>query len=232
MNMNDTNIYLYDTEDGSGSIYEKPREKLISKGVSALSNCELLSIVLNAGIKNKKLSVSMQALLELLYHSTSIPSVQELSLLSGLGEAKVCLLMAMLEFGRRRWGFVGTQITRPHDIYELVRPQVDRRQERFLTLSLNGAYEVIALRTVTIGLVNRTIVHPREVYADPLTDRASAVIVAHNHPSGQITPSPEDNEITERLQEAGRLLGIYFLDHLVFSETDYFSYRADGRLEA
>lgn len=226
MNMN---IYLHDEESG-GTFYDKPREKLIGKGVSALSDHELMSIMLSAGIKSKEPN-SIKELLELLYHSNEIPSVQELSLLSGISEAKACLIMAMLEFGRRRWGFVGTRITHPQDIYELVKHQANKRQERFLALSLNGAYEVIAIRTVTVGLVNRTIVHPREVYADPIFDRASAVIVAHNHPSGQILPSNEDDEITVRLQQSGELLGIYFLDHLVFSQTDYFSYRAAGRLE-
>jgi DNA repair protein RadC len=137
---------------------------------------------------------------------------------------------AMLELGRRRWGQRGICIRFPEDIFNLIRHYGDRRQERFICISLNGAHEVIAVRVVTVGLVNRTIVHPREVFSDPLQDRASAVCVAHNHPSGKLTPSGEDNEITFRLKEAADILGINFLDHLVFSGEGFFSYRHSGRL--
>jgi DNA repair protein RadC len=91
---------------------------------------------------------------------------------------------------------------------------------------------VLAVRIVTIGLVNKTIVHPREVYADPILDRASAVAVAHNHPSGRLEPSEEDNEITARLDSAAEILGIRFLDHIIFSETAYYSYKQNGGLKA
>jgi DNA repair protein RadC len=135
----------------------------------------------------------------------------------------------MLEFGRRKWAG-GVRIKHPQDIFNLIRHYADRRQERFLCMSLNGAHEVIATRVVTIGLVNRTIVHPREVFADPLMDRASAVIVAHNHPSGQLSPSPEDDEITLRLKATAEILGFNFLDHVIFSDTAYFSYRQSNRI--
>jgi DNA repair protein RadC len=139
------------------------------------------------------------------------------------------MVVAMLEFGRRKWAG-GVKIKHPQDIFNLIRHYADRRQEHFLCLSLNGAHEVIATRVVTIGLVNRTIVHPREVFADPLMDRASAVIVAHNHPSGQLMPSPEDDEITLRLKVTAEILGFNFLDHVIFSEASYFSYRQSKRL--
>lgn len=231
--MNDC-IYLDDNDELAVHeelpVPDKPREKLIDKGVTALSDRELLAILLNVGIKGKRVGILAQELLELLDQKNDIPSTQELSVMSGVGEAKACLVVAMLEFGRRRWGAVGTRITHPQDIYKLIQHHADRRQEHFLTLSLNGAHEVIAIRTVTIGLVNRTIIHPREVYADPIFDRATAIIVAHNHPSGQLVPSPEDDEITDRLKRSGDLLGVHFLDHLIFSEHDFISYRQMGRL--
>jgi DNA repair protein RadC len=133
--------------------------------------------------------------------------------------------------GRRRWGRQETRISFPEDAYTLVRQYADRRQERFICISLNGAHEVLAVRVVTVGLVNRTIVHPREVFSDPIQDRASAVCVAHNHPSGKLVPSGEDNEITRRLREAANILGLRFLDHLIFSESGYFSYSQSGQLE-
>ncbi len=124
----------------------------------------------------------------------------------------------------------GTKILEPNDAYHAVRHYADRRQERFICLSLNGAHEIIAARIVTMGLIDKTIVHPREVFSDPISDRASAVIVAHNHPSGQMIPSEEDDEITLRLQKAAKILGINFLDHLIFSEDSYISYRKSGRV--
>jgi DNA repair protein RadC len=136
----------------------------------------------------------------------------------------------MLEFGRRRWGASGSSIKTPSEIFALIRHNADRKQERFISLSLNGAHEVLSVRVVTIGLVNRTIVHPREVFADLIQDRAAAFAVAHNHPSGRINPSPEDDEITWRLEEAAEILGLHFLDHIIFSETDWWSYRQNGRL--
>jgi DNA repair protein RadC len=136
----------------------------------------------------------------------------------------------MLEFGRRRYGSFSTRIKQPADIFTLVRHYADRKQERFISLSLNGAHEVIAVRIVTIGLVNKTIVHPREVFADLIQDRAAAFCVAHNHPSGQLESSPEDDEITERLQSAAEILGLHFVDHIIFSQTNWWSYKMNGKL--
>ncbi len=211
---------------------ERPRERLSAYGPSALSDRELLAVVLNSGIRGKGVAQLSTELSERLDAEAAIPSVQDLSRLSGLGEAKACAVAAMLEFGRRRWGPCGKRIANPADAYPLVRHLADRRQECFVCISLNGAHEVIGVRVVTVGLVNRTIVHPREVFADPLVDRASAVVVAHNHPSGRLAPSPEDEEITIRLKTAGDLLGIALLDHLIFTEGGYFSFLQAGKLNS
>lgn len=197
------------------------KEKLLGKGASSLSDRELIAVLF--GGKNAESAIV--SALELLERDANIPSVSELSKLSGIGRHRACLLTALLEFGRRRWGFAGTRIREPEDVFTIIRHYADKKQERFICLSLNGGHEMIAARVVTVGLVNRTIVHPREVFADPIIDRSSAVICAHNHPSGQLTPSHEDDEITERLQNAAEILGINFLDHLIFSEKSFFSYR-------
>ncbi|MDR1971747.1 MAG: DNA repair protein RadC [Treponema sp.] len=209
----------------------RPRERLLWGGPSCLSDHELLAVLLNTGIRGKNVTALAGELLELLDHEKDIPSVRDLQALSGMGVGKACAVAAMLEFGRRRWGAAGARIRQPQDIYTLLRHHADRKQERFLCLSLNGAHEVLALRIVSIGLVNRTIVHPREVFADPIIDRAAAVIVAHNHPSGQLKPSPEDDEITARLKAAADLLGLHFLDHLIFTESAWYSYRESGRMD-
>jgi DNA repair protein RadC len=111
-----------------------------------------------------------------------------------------------------------------------VRHYGDRRQEHFLCISLNGANEVITTRVVSVGLVNKTQVHPREVFAEPITDRASAVILAHNHPSGNLSPSKEDLQITRQLKEAGETLGITVLDHIIFSQKGHYSFLEQGEL--
>ena len=210
---------------------QRPRERMIRRGPTALSDAELLAVLLNTGIKGKNVSELAGDLLGLLDRSKDIPPVQEISKLSGMGLTKACAVAAMLEFGRRRWGEVGSVVKYPDEIFALVRHYADRKQERFISLSLNGAHEVIAVRVVTIGLVNKTIVHPREVFADLIQDRAAAFVVAHNHPSGKIDPSPEDDEITGRLLKAAELLGLHFLDHIVFTETAWWSYRQRGRLK-
>jgi DNA repair protein RadC len=204
---------------------ERPRERLAELGPEALSDRELLSILLNTGVRGKNVSALAADLLERLERNNTIPSAKELCLLTGLGESKASAVVAMLEFGRRRWGITGIRIKNPSDIYNMIRHYADRRQERFLCISLNGAHEVLAVRLVTLGLVNRTIVHPREVFADAIIDRASAITVAHNHPSGEVSPSDEDREITHRLKTAGKVMGIKLLDHIIFSETSYFSFR-------
>jgi len=209
---------------------QRPREKLSALGPASLSDDELLAILLNTGIQGKNVKKLAKDLLCLLDKNKDIPAVKEISQLPGIGKAKACSTAAMLEFGRRRYGAYLARIKHPSDIFTLVRHYADRKQERFISLSLNGAHEVQAVRVVTIGLVNKTIVHPREVFADIIQDRAAAFCVAHNHPSGRVESSPEDEEITERLQAAAQLLGLQFVDHVIFSQTNYWSFRENGRL--
>ncbi|MDR2314137.1 MAG: DNA repair protein RadC [Spirochaetaceae bacterium] len=208
----------------------RPRERLYREGASALSDRELLCVLLSTGIKGKPVDVLADEVLDKLDRCGDVPPVNELAKINGLGIAKASVVAAMLELGRRRWGQPGTRIGLPSDAYSLIRHYADRRQERFICISLNGAHEILAIRLVTVGLVNKTIVHPREVFSDPLQDRASAVCVAHNHPSGRLEPSSEDNEITWRLRSAAEILGLRFLDHLIFSDRGFFSYSQAGLL--
>ena len=210
---------------------DRPRERMINKGPGFLSDLELLMILINSGIPGKNVAVLAQELLLLLDTNKGIPSIRDIMEITGFGEAKACLICAMLEFGFRRWGSAGKRILTPADIFTQVRHFADRKQERFISISLNGAHEVISVRVVTVGLVNKTIVHPREVFADLIQDRAAAFCVAHNHPSGQLSPSSEDDEITIRLSHSAEILGIYFLDHLIFSEDFWWSYRQNNRIK-
>ena len=147
--------------------------------------------------------------------------------IEGIGAAKSALIAAAFEFVRRRIKPEGLKIEHPEDVLPLVQHYAVRRQEHFIVVSLNGANEVLNVRVVTKGLVNRTQVHPREVFADVIADRACAVILAHNHTSSNLEPSDEDLAVTERLKAAGKILGIKVLDHLIFNQKKVFSIFGD-----
>ncbi|CAB1055332.1 UPF0758 family protein [Olavius sp. associated proteobacterium Delta 1] len=205
-------------------IHERPREKLQQKGAKYLSDLELLAILLGSGTKNSDVMVLAGRILKVLDKTSTNPSLEELKSIEGVGPAKATLIAAATEFARRRIRPEGLKIEFPPDVLPLIQHIEDRKQEHFICISLNGANEVIAVRTVSVGLVNKTQVHPREVFADPITDRASAIIVAHNHPAGSLTPSKMDTEITTRLQAAGKTLGIKLVDHIIFNRKGYFSF--------
>jgi DNA repair protein RadC len=211
-------------------VSDRPREKLKRKGAQALSDTELMAILIGSGNRKMDVMALSSRLLKSLDEQGGTPTLESLCKVQGIGPAKASLVVAAMEFARRRIRPRGVRISFPPDVYPLIRHVSDRRQEHFLCVSLNGANEVIAVRTVSVGLVNRALVHPREVYADPITDRASAVIVAHNHPSGNLAPSQDDMEVTRQLKEAGDTLGIKLLDHLIFNETDYHSMMEKGQL--
>lgn len=209
---------------------DRPREKLRLKGAHALSDLELLAVLLGSGTKDFDVMTLAARMLQVLDRSSSSPDLEHLLAVEGVGLAKAALVAAALEFARRRIRPRGMKIALPTDVYPLIRHIADRRQEHFMCVSLNGANEVIAVRTVSVGLVNRALVHPREVFADPITDRASAIVVAHNHPSGNLLPSTDDLTVTHQLKEAGLTLGIKLLDHLIFNNEGYLSLLEKGHL--
>jgi DNA repair protein RadC len=127
---------------------------------------------------------------------------------------------------------IKAQITSPADAYQAVKRFAKKRQKHFLVLTLNAVYEVIRRYVMTVGLVNRTLVHPREVFFPAIRNNAVAIVAAHNHPSGNVTPSPEDNVTTGLLQRAGELLGIPVLDHIIIGKHGYYSFTNTGRRSA
>jgi DNA repair protein RadC len=209
---------------------ERPREKLAARGVAGMSDAELLAILIGSGTRQAGVEKVAAGLLELLDGRPMPWTIEQLTTISGIGRAKATLILAALEFSRRRLCPSRQRIGRPGDVLPLVAHYADRKQEHFLALSLNGAHEVIAVRVITMGLVNRSLVHPREVFADALMDRAAAVIVAHNHPSGNLEPSAEDREVTTRLAQAGETLGVKMLDHVVFGPAGYYSFLEHGEI--
>lgn len=209
---------------------DRPREKLQQKGAEALSDVELLAILLGRGVEGHDVMSVAVRVLKALDNSKEKPDIEELKKIEGVGIAKATLIAAALEFARRRIRPEGLKISFPSDVLPLIRHFADRKQEHFICISINGANEVIKSRIVSVGLVNKTQVHPREVFADPITDRASAIIVAHNHPAGTLTPSTEDKEITVQLKSAGETLGIRLLDHIIFNHKGYYSFLEHGEL--
>jgi len=203
---------------------ERPRERIISAGAQSLSDMDPISTLIGSGTRGTSVDRLAEKIQQMLDSSGSEVSAAELMNIIGLGPAKASVITAALELGRRRFPTVRSRITHPGDAYPLIRHYADRMQEHFIRISLNGAHEVLSIGVVSIGLVNRTIVHPREVFADPIRERATAVLVAHNHPSGNLLPSREDRDITRRLKESGSILGINVLDHIIFSETSYYSF--------
>ncbi len=209
---------------------DRPREKLLRKGARALTDQELLAVLLGKGTASVDVMTLAARLARLIDQKGLDVTADDLVQLDGVGDAKSTLILAAIEFARRRIKPEGAKIETPADLLPHVRHYADRRQEHFLCATINGANEILNIRVVSIGLIDRSPVHPREVYADALSDRASAVIVAHNHPAGALEPSPADIEITNQLKLAGAILGIDLLDHIIFNRTGYYSFLEDGRL--
>ncbi len=204
------------------AVCDRPRERMLQKGAQALSDQELLTILIGSGNRGRSVRTIAKELLELL-DKKPLATNEDLMAISGLGLAKATLIGAALELGRRKLPAKKRQISTPSDIYPLIRHYATRMQEHFLSICLNGAHEVLSVNVCSIGLVNRTIVHPREVFTEAVRQRSTAILVAHNHPSGNLEPSPEDKDVTRRLKQAGDILGIKVLDHLIFSEDGYLS---------
>jgi len=209
---------------------DRPREKLQQKGAEALSDLELMAILLGKGIEGHDVMTVAKKILKVLDASNINPNLEDLQKIDGVGPAKATLIVAALEFSRRRIRPEGFKISLPPDVLPIIQHYADRKQEHFICISLNGANEVIASRVVSVGLVNKTHVHPREVFADPITDRASTIIVAHNHPSGDLEPSKDDIAITKQLKAAGETLGIRLLDHIIFNQKGYYSFLDKGEI--
>lgn len=208
---------------------DRPREKLLAKGPGALSDKELIAVLLGKGTPQMDVMTLAGKVGRVMDEKGLTVKVEDLMPFEGVGQAKAALLLAAIEFARRRIKPDGLKIDTPADVLPLIRHFADRKQEHFLSVTINGANEVINVRVVSIGLVDRSPVHPREVFADALADRASGIIVAHNHPAGSLEPSVSDEDVTRQLKQAGEIMGIHLLDHIIFNKIDYLSFLESGR---
>ena len=210
--------------------HDRPREKLLARGAKALSDQELLAILLGKGTTAIDVMTLAHKLAKVVDEKGLNLRAEDLKQFGAVGDAKATLILAAIEFARRRIKPEGTKIETPADILPLVRHYADRKQEHFLCATVNGANEVLNIRVISIGLIDRSPAHPREVFADAVADRASGIIVAHNHPEGGLEPSPADVEVTRQIKQAGEHLGIALLDHIIFNRTGYFSFLEEGKV--
>jgi len=211
-------------------LHDRPREKLLKRGASFLSDQELLAIILSKGTKKADVLSLSKKIVKIIDEKGLLFTAHDLTEIDGIGNAKATSIAAAFEFVRRRIKPEGLKIKFPADVLPLIQHYADRKQEHFLSISINGANEIMNVRVVSIGLVNKSQVHPREVFADVISERASAVIVAHNHPQGELKPSNEDIQITKQLKEAARILGLSLLDHIIFNTKGYFSFAEHDEL--
>ncbi len=197
---------------------DRPREKLAKYGAEKLSDLELIMAIIGSGNKQVDVTKISRDVLKLLRSKREI-SLEEVRGIVGVGEAKATELAASFELARRYLLESDRPIIdSPEKAVEQLADIRDKKQEYFVCLTLDGANRLIAKRTITIGTLTSSLVHPREVFADAITDRAASIIVAHNHPSGNPQPSDADKQITERLESAATLLGIKLNDHIVLTK--------------
>lgn len=214
---------------------ERPRERLMKFGVEVLSAQELIALILGRGVRSEPVMMTAQKLLS---HFGSLEalvtaSLEDLQTVRGIGLAKACQIQAILEISRR----IGEKpaerngkskrksLLTPTDVFALLKPKIAYlKKEHFVLVSFDTRNKVIGVDTVSVGTLNASLVHPREMFGIAIRRHAASVIIAHNHPSGDPDPSDEDIKVTAKLTEAGKLLGIQVLDHIVVAKDRFYSF--------
>jgi DNA repair protein RadC len=210
--------------------HDLPREKLNRKGAGALTDVELLQAVIGSGGKGndfKQIAKNLNTLIKKV--GAENLTIDDVKSVKGIGDAKATVVFAALEFWRRKF----TKQDRPLiDTTEKAVAQFDfikdKAQEHFALLTLDGARRLINKRTISVGTLTASLVHPREVFAPAMEDLAASIIIAHNHPSGTLDISAKDREVTKRIKEAGALMGIPLDDHIIVAGDEYVSISLSG----
>lgn len=209
---------------------DKPREKLIKKGANSLKDYELLAILLGSGVRGKDVIKLSQEIIKLFEKDFENLNLEKLSQIHGLGLVKASQILSSIELSRRYLIKQNKKITSANDVYDELREYHKKQQEYFLCLYLDGANHLIQTKVITIGILNQSLVHPREVFSYAIQKRCASIIVAHNHPSGVLQASNEDINVTKRLHESGKILGIELLDHLIITKDGFYSFKEEGLL--
>ncbi len=215
---------------------ERPRERMLQEGPRALSNQEILAILLRTGTKKESVLQLSQRVLATFDGLTLLKdaAIEELCKIKGIGEAKAVEISAAIELGRRIHSMQTDEryvIRSPEDVSNYVMEDMRfLQQEHFDCLYLNTKNQVMHRKTVFIGSLNASIVHPREVFKEAFRRSAASIICLHNHPSGDPTPSREDIDVTKRLNEAGKVLGVELLDHIIIGDRKFVSLKEQGHV--
>lgn len=213
---------------------DRPREKLISKGADGLSDEELLAIIISTGTKEKNvIELSREILQTFSYESLSDIEVSELTKIKGIKSAKASSIVASLRFGQRiaqkTMEKKITKIKKSEDIYQYLKNEIqDKKNECFYAILLDTKNVIISKEVISIGTLDASIVHPREAFKPAIKKSAKSIVFAHNHPSGDFTPSKDDFRITQRLVEAGEILDIEVLDHIIIGKDGYYSFKKEN----
>lgn len=201
---------------------DRPREKMQKYGAGKLSDLELLMAIIGSGSGAADVTKIARDLKKLIAVKGSELTFDDLMGVKGMALAKTTQFMAAFELWRRQFEVTERPIIdSPEKAVEQLADIRNKQQEYFVCLTLDGANRLIAKRVITIGTLTASLVHPREVFADAITDRAASIIVAHNHPSGNLEPSQADRDVTERIKQAGKLLGISLVDHIIVSKDTF-----------
>lgn len=208
------------------------RERVLKYGIHHASDVELLMLILGAGSCGRPVEVLASRALEVLETCSGQNLVLELLGITGLGQGKALALAAVLELGRRKTGGLRSAIRSPSDLFPHIERYASRAQEHFLCIALNGARELLHVQVVAVGSLNRAIISPCDVFVEALRRNASAVILCHNHPSGDCSPSQDDIDTTMHLLKAAQVLGLSVLDHVIVSRDAYFSFMNNDLLPA
>jgi DNA repair protein RadC len=213
---------------------ERPRERLLKFGPEVLSTQEILALVLSRGVSGESVLSIAQRLLSRFQNLPGIgqASIEELKTIKGIGNAKACQLKAALELARRLESYPDSEpatITTARDVAAVVKAQLKgKKREHFLAVLLNSRNQVIRTAEISSGSLNATVVHPREVFEEALAAHAASVIFVHNHPSGDTDASDDDIKLTRRLVEAGKIMGVEVLDHIIVSDRSEASMKSRG----
>jgi DNA repair protein RadC len=210
--------------------HSRPREKLQERGAAALTDEELVAAILGRGTVGIDVRTMAKQVAGLIREHKEKLALEHLTAVPGIKLAKAAQILSAFELARRHLLKDTVKITVAADVLPLVADIAGKPQEHFICISLNGANEVIEKRVVTIGLLDQSTVHPREVFADVIADRAAAVIFAHNHPNGNPQPSEADRRAHDRLTEAAKILGLRILDHIIVTKKAHYSFQENGLL--
>jgi DNA repair protein RadC len=204
---------------------DRPREKLHKKGAKALSDFELLEVIIGKGAGAADVGTIARSVQKLMGRDDGQLNYDSLTAIKGISTATAGKLLASIELARRYLIKDADPLLNIRDFLARLDDIRTKQQEYLVCLSLDGGQRLIAKRTITVGTLDTAIAHPREIFADAIADRAASIVIAHNHPSGETKPSHKDIQLTQQLSAAGQLLGITLRDHVIITKTSYFSFR-------